>query len=428
MDNIFEYRDWLDNHSKEDGLYRYYEQKYNARKNLLNVFWTPFFEEIKRKTEGIQKTLKNLWYENIEWLLKSLIIDWIKFFLHLDYQIRIDDDIIYDDYLLWLFDSLKINTNNKKLLNDILSELESWWGEIPKNPLNILVTHQFNKKNKSENKTETNFINNKLELAQKINPNYLQPILNAFWNKKEVFIQNLRAVWVPEERLEYAFLIWLLWDITKILNGNDIGEHQIIFERYNIDTSNKNRLTSLKEAIEHHLYKISNENSNKYNSEEEKRIDEPRNAQNRLSWKKILHWHCVFDDSPENLKEFGENVVIYNIWDEYIPSDNSCVNRLEFINKIYNCNISELKKMYKNKLNDTSDRIGNDQKHIIFLQRILILSDHIDLIKMYKDWERFEVIKGTYNDKEAYDHKYLSCRFVNIRSLQTWEEYRALSK
>ena len=145
MDNIFEYRDWLDNHDKEDGSYRYYEQKYNARKNLLNLFWTPFFEEIKRNTEGIQKVLKESGYGNIDWLLKALIIDWIKFFLHLDYQIRIDDDIHYDDYFLWLFDSLKINTNNKKLLNDILSELENWWEELPKSPLNILVNYWYKK-------------------------------------------------------------------------------------------------------------------------------------------------------------------------------------------------------------------------------------------------------------------------------------------
>ena len=124
MDNIFEYKDWLDNHSKEDGSYRYYEQKYNARKKLLSVFWTPFFEEIKWNTKSIQKILKDYWYENTDLALKSLIVDWIKFFLDLNYEISVKDNILFDDYFLWLFDSLKINTKNKKLLNDILTELK----------------------------------------------------------------------------------------------------------------------------------------------------------------------------------------------------------------------------------------------------------------------------------------------------------------
>ena len=422
MDNIFEYKDWLDNHSKEDGSYRYYEQKYNARKKLLSVFWTPFFEEIKWNTKSIQKILKDYWYENTDLALKSLIVDWIKFFLNLNYEISVKDNILFDDYFLWLFDSLKINTKNKKLLNDILTELESWWESLPKSPRNILVTHQFNKKDGNKDKdegvkTESEFKqpdNNVLELAQKIKPNYLQPIINAFWNKKEAFIQNLRAVWVAEERLEYVFLTWLLVDITKILNGEDIGRHQIVFERYNIDIDNKNRLASLKEAIEHHLSKIDNETSKKSSPKAETDQIKEKQAQykqqeeasrykkgkasydrlyrdfnNRLNWKEVVHWHCAFNDWPEWLNMFGESLIKYEIWDEYIPITNCCAQETRAV--------------------------------------LDVNLPCFDIVKQYDSWDRFIVEKPTYCGYFQYDKEFIKCWIVDIRSQKTWKVYRALS-
>lgn len=427
--NIFEYKDWLDTHSKEDSLYKYYEQKYNARKKLLNVFWTPYFEEIKWKTESIQKILEDLWYENIDLALKSLIIDWIKFFLNKNYEISVKDDVLFDDYFLWLFDSLKINTKNEKLLKDILTELESWWEDLPESPRNILVDYQFNKKDKKTEAESTQPDNNELEIAEKIKPNYLQPIIDAFWNKKEAFIWNLRKTWVEEERLEFVFLVWLLQSIMELLEGKDISEKKILFERYNIDMSNKNRLAALKEAIELRLFGNSNKAPNKATEQDSQvteiepineetvqyktpgkysqftdteptdeeviRYETPekshlirerwyKNFNNRINWKKLIRWHCAYDDGPEWLKLFGETLIKYEIWDEYIPIDNSCSHEIWTLEKV-------------------------------------------NLVKAYDLWDRFTVEKPTYSENIEKDFKLKKNWFVNIRSQKTWKVYKALS-
>ena len=363
MDNIFEYRDWLDNHDKNDSSYKYYEQKYNARKQLLSVFWAPFFAEIKWKTGGIQQVLKNIWYENIEWSLKSLIIDWIKFFLHLDYQIRINDNIQHDAYFLWLFDSLKINTKNKKLLNDILLELQNWWENLPESPINVLVDY-YNKLDK------TKLEQPKLEKAEKTKPikiDHLQRIIDDFRKKDYGFIKDLRTVWVKENKLEYTFLIWLHRDITKLLRGENISNESIdkIFNYYNIDIYDRQLLSILKNELEWRFPD--------------------------LNWKEIMSWHCSFNDSPHWLELYGENVVKYKIWDEYIPTDNCCAREVWKIDP------------YENQLG-------------------------FNIVWSYDNWDRFTVVKPTYSEYIKYDADRIKCRFVHIHSKNTWKTYRALSE
>lgn len=82
-DSIFKYEDWLDNH-KEDPSYNYYVETTKKRKEILSAMWTPYFEEIRQRTKGIQDKLKKEWYEDIDLQLKSLFIDWI--FLKLRYR------------------------------------------------------------------------------------------------------------------------------------------------------------------------------------------------------------------------------------------------------------------------------------------------------------------------------------------------------
>ena len=100
--------------------------------------WTVYFEEIKKSTKGIQDKLKKGWYEDIDLELKSLFVDWIEFFLSLSTdEPQLDNDKW--KYLKGLFDVLGINISNKRLLEEIKSELKNWWEKLPPSPLEFLV-------------------------------------------------------------------------------------------------------------------------------------------------------------------------------------------------------------------------------------------------------------------------------------------------
>ena len=58
----------------------------------------------------------------------------------------------------------------------------------------------------------------------------------------------------------------------------------------------------------------------------------------------------------------------------------------------------------------------------------MLLSETINITWMYNKWDRFDVVRATYNDKELYDGKEISCRYVDIKSRNTWKIYRVLSK
>ena len=406
--NIFECIDWLDNHQEWDSLYKYYVETLKNRKKILNLFWNPFFEEIKWKTKGIQKVLADAWYEDLDWSLKALIIDWIKFFLNLDYQIHIDDDIRFDDYYLWLFDSLGINTSNKKLLNEILSELEKWWKKLPESPINFLVNFDYNKRKK-----QSGLWKNKNKFEEEIeNPgaDELNRIIKDFWEKDYWFIKDLRTVWVKEDRLEYTFLVWLYGYIVKLVKGEIVDERKIdrIFNYYSIDISDKQLLLSLKDKIEKRFpellsstdervkkastsEKINKKPTHEMINEIRRELDKSKFWNNRLEWKIFIYWHCAFNDSPYWLKLFGEDAVKYENWDEYIPIDNTCV--------------WEIWKIDPNKNPDSS----------------------FNMLWSYSNWDRFTVVRPTYSEYIKYDRERIKCWFVNVRSEKTWKIYRALS-
>ena len=123
--SLFELRKELSTYSEGSHQHKYYSEQFEKRRTLLEALWAPYFEEIKRKTEVIQKILKDNWYENIDLLLKSLIIGWIEFFLNNDVNnVSVYDNNRIDNYYLWLFSSLHIDINDEKFLREILSELK----------------------------------------------------------------------------------------------------------------------------------------------------------------------------------------------------------------------------------------------------------------------------------------------------------------
>lgn len=315
--SLFELTGELSKYPEGSAQHKYYSEQIEKRKSLLKLFWDPYFQEIKEKTIGIQEILKDNWYENVDLLLKSLIIDWIKFFLNLNYKIRVDDSIRFDDYFLWLFNSLKININNKELLQDILSELESWWENLPESPLELLINYDYSKLHKKQHSKpkDNNIPQENIRTSKK---DELELIIGDFRSKDYGFIKDLRTIWVGEDKLEYTFLKWLHRDICDLLDGKKINQWSIdkIFNYYNIDVNNKKLLKLLKEKIEIRLDEVSN-----------------------------MPWHCAYDDSPHNLKLYWENVVIYNVWDEYIPHDNHC-SSIELLRKVNSSSDDELEKMY----------------------------------------------------------------------------------
>lgn len=400
--NIFECMDCLDKYKEWDFQYKYYSEVLKNRKKMLNLFWNPYFQEIRNDTKAIQNILKKNWYKDIDLQLKALFIDGIEYFLWLESKDKTNDNKKYL-YLMWLFDSLKINMNNKNLLNEILSELKTWWENLPDSPIEVLVNYDYNKR--SEVKDIEQKINNKI--IKKVTPekDILNRVIQDFWEKDYGFIKDLRTVWVEEERLEYTFLVWLYDDIVKLVNGEAIDERKIdrIFNYYSIDTSDKQLLLSLKDKIENRFTEFSSKDERvkkiSISEKAQEMIDEisrelykSRFANKRLEWKIAINWHCAFDDSPQWLELFGENVVKYEIWDEYVPISNSCVWEIWKINPDKNPDFS------------------------------------FDMLSSYRNWDRFTVVEPTYSEYIKYDRDMIKCWFINVRSKKTWKIYRALSE
>ena len=299
-DSIFKYEDWLDNNEGEPS-YNYYVEITKKRKEILSVMWTPYFEEIRQRTKGIQDKLKKEWYEDIDLQLKSLFIDWIEFFLNSDSEEPQLDNKKWL-YLKGLFYSLMINTENKKLLNNILSELKKWWKKLPQSPINFLIDY------KEQNPIENN--------RTKEGPGLNMLGRNSSFTKRTILVE----------------------DILKTLRG----------------------------SIE--------------------KMDHMRTRSWRLEWKRIMPWHYAYDDSKEKVKLLWENVVIYSVWDEYIPSSNHW-NSIELLDKINNASEEQIEKLYeqihgKENLNWRKHRYkDNSQKYIRYFKQSLS-DEFIDFIAM----------------------------------------------
>lgn len=115
------------------------------------------------------------------------------------------------------------------------------------------------------------------------------------------------------------------------------------------------------------------------------------NNPDRIAWKDVLSWHCVFHDSQEYINIIWENVVDYKIWDVYVPIDNFCSLDLSVVN------------------NNTCPMDA-------------------DILSMYNEWDNFIVVNPTYvkNVSDDNDDPYY-CRFVDIISSKTWKKFRVLS-
>lgn len=104
------------------------------------------------------------------------------------------------------------------------------------------------------------------------------------------------------------------------------------------------------------------------------------------------------------------------------------------INKINSSSVEELEKMYESDSVEGSDlEFWKDfyeddyERYISFLREILLI-DFNDILGMYDSWDRFMVVKGTYQGTELSDWEVYNCWYVDVRSQNTWEIYRVLSE
>ena len=215
-------------------------------------------------------------------------------------------------------------------------------------------------------------------------------------------------------------------------------------DEFKIDTSNSLLIKKLRHELEQDLKLVYYVNSDEFvdiSGEDQfkgtidmlvectKDILSMWSANGRLDGKKIMPWHCAYDDSPDWLKFFGEDVVIYEIWDDFIPCSN-CGHKLSLIDKVNSCNVEELEKMYlsmyKNDLEHMKLIYYDNESYINFLRNCILLKN-ADLLSMYDSGDRFLVVKWTYFVTEIQDFKTYKRWCVDIRSQKTWEIYRVLS-
>lgn len=244
---------------------------------------------------------------------------------------------------------------------------------------------------------------------------------------------------------ELSFKYFLLKCFTLLNKGSDLSdEEKDIFAEFKIDISSPLLILKLKSELEQDLKVVFCVDSGKFIDIWDKgwfsrTIDIigdcsgemllKKIAHGRLDGKKFMPWHCAYDDSPDWLKFFGEDVVIYEIWDDFIPCSN-CGHKLSLIDKVNSCNVDELEKMYlsmyKNDLKHMKLIYYDNESYINFLRNCILLKN-ADLLSMYDSGDRFLVVKWTYFVTEIQDFKTYKRWCVDIRSQKTWEIYRVLS-
>lgn len=275
----------------------------------------------------------------------------------------------------------------------------------------------------------------------------LKTLLDRFYANSDPYSLRNSLIEIGTKDPELTFKLLLLKSITSLLESWSLSEDEWdLFDEFKIDSTDTSLLNNLKYELVSDLntfYSLENWKFIDISTDDViqdsvssilqciSKINEKHSVHNRLEGKKIMPWHCAFNDSPKWLSLHGEDVVEYDLWDEYIPWSNH-VNSLELVNKIYNCNISELEELYRQ-----HDDIGdleywksfykNDEKaYKLFLLQMLS-RESINLIKMFEEWDYFLVVKGTYKDKEIFDFDYINCWYVDVRSMKTWKIYRVLS-
>ncbi len=271
-------------------------------------------------------------------------------------------------------------------------------------------------------------------------------LLNKFNTNIDTYSLKHRLMEIWAKNPELSFKCGLLKCCTLLLEGKTLSEEENdIFEEFNINVSDFSLLNKLKIEIELDLkkyYSIETDDfvdissnrplQNILHSLQEitNKISIMKSANGRINGKKTIPWHCAFDDSPSGLRLHGEDVVEYDLWDEYIPYQNHA-NSLELLNKIKTASMQELEKMYLEKKDDDLEFWKNfykndKERYIIHLKQILLI-EFVDILNMYKSGDRFMVVKATYKDKEICNGKYINCWYVDVYSEKTKNIYRVLS-
>lgn len=274
----------------------------------------------------------------------------------------------------------------------------------------------------------------------------LKTLLDKFYADPDPYSLRNRLIDNDAEDPELSFKFFLLKALTLSLEGGTLSEDENDFlNEFKIDVTDTIWLNNLKYQLELDLNSFyskerwvfvdTSDDDLMHQSlklmlnimNESKESDIP----GRLEGKKIMPWHCAYNDSPEWLSLHGEDVVVYDLWDEYLPHHNQA-NSLELVNKIYNCSVGELEELCRqgNNIDDFEwwkKFYKDDEKSYKLFLLHMLGSKTVDLMKMYEEWDRFFVVRSTYNDKEVFNGDYISCRYVDICSIRTWKIYRALS-
>ena len=236
---------------------------------------------------------------------------------------------------------------------------------------------------------------------------------------------------------------------TLLIEGKTLSEGEKEFlDEFKIDISNLSLINKLKIELELDLNAIYSIEYNQFldicdnnlmKESMEWLVDSAselysrRVSNGRIDGKKFIPWHCAYNDSPDWLKLYGEDVVEYELWDEYIPCSNHA-SKLSLINRINSSTVEQLQKMY-----ESDAKNGNDLEfwknfyeddyewYVSFLKENLLI-EFIDMLGMYDSGDRFMVVKGTYQGTELSDWEVYNCWYVDVRSQNTWEIYRVLSE
>lgn len=295
------------------------------------------------------------------------------------------------------------------------------------------------KENKESNDSEINLSN----------------LLNKFHTDVDAYSLKHRLMEIWAKNPELSFKCGLLRSCTLLLEGKSLSEQENdVLEEFNINAADFALLNRLKVELELNLksiYSIKKGNfvdisSNKWMLDSllwlqrvAKQISVMKYANGRLDGKKLIPWHRAFDDSPSGVRLHGEDVVEYDLWDEYIPCDNHA-SRLELLNKVNTASVEELERMYLEKSVEELERKysekmlefwkrfykGDKERYIIYLKETILI-EFIDILRMYETGDRFMVVKATYKGKELRDGEYINCWYVDVYSEKTKKIYRVLS-
>ena len=274
----------------------------------------------------------------------------------------------------------------------------------------------------------------------------LSSLLDKFHTDIDNYSLKHRLMEIWAKNPELSFKSGLLRNFTLLLEGKSLSEEENdILEEFNINISDFDLLNKLKVELELDLKSFYSTETGEFidiSSDKQtqdclcllqeviNKISIMKNANGRINGKKLIPWHCAFNDSPEYLKSHNEDVIKYDLWDEYIPWENHA-SSLELLDKVNTANVEQLEKMYLEKDGDDLDFwksfYENDKEgYILHIKKILLI-EFINLLDMYKRGDRFIVVKATYKDKEISDGKYINCWYVNIYSEKTKKIYRVLS-